>query len=360
MVRNGHKPTRTITTGAGQLDVQQPRVRDNSPDKANRAQFSSSILPPYLRRSKSIDELIPWLYLKGISSGDFPDALQAILGENAKGLSANVVVRLKEQWTKEHETWSRRDLSDKRYAYIWVDGIHVKIRLEDEGNQKQCMLVVMGATEDGQKELIAVMDGYRESEQSWHELLVDLKQRGLALAPTLATGDGALGFWAALRKVYPERREQRCWVHKTANVLNKMPKSVQPRAKSDLQEIWMAETRQDSEKAFDTFLEKYGSKYDAACACLEKDRDVLFTFYDFPAEHWKHLRTTNPIESTFATIRLRHKRTKGSGSRRTSLAMMFKLAQSAQKGWRKLNCHEKIIPLLNGKKFVNGVQQDAA
>ena len=360
VVRNGHKPTRTITTGAGQLDVQQPRVRDNSPDKANRAQFSSSILPPYLRRSKSIDELIPWLYLKGISSGDFPDALQAILGENAKGLSANVVVRLKEQWTKEHETWSRRDLSDKRYAYIWVDGIHVKIRLEDEGNQKQCMLVVMGATEDGQKELIAVMDGYRESEQSWHELLVDLKQRGLALAPTLATGDGALGFWAALRKVYPERREQRCWVHKTANVLNKMPKSVQPRAKSDLQEIWMAETRQDSEKAFDTFLEKYGSKYDAACACLEKDRDVLFTFYDFPAEHWKHLRTTNPIESTFATIRLRHKRTKGSGSRRTSLAMMFKLAQSAQKGWRKLNCHEKIIPLLNGKKFVNGVQQDAA
>ena len=201
VVRNGHKPTRTITTGAGQLDVQQPRVRDNSPDKANRAQFSSSILPPYLRRSKSIDELIPWLYLKGISSGDFPDALQAILGENAKGLSANVVVRLKEQWTKEHETWSRRDLSDKRYAYIWVDGIHVKIRLEDEGNQKQCMLVVMGATEDGQKELIAVMDGYRESEQSWHELLVDLKQRGLALAPTLATGDGALGFWAALRVV---------------------------------------------------------------------------------------------------------------------------------------------------------------
>ena len=206
VVRNGHKPTRTITTGAGQLDVQQPRVRDNSPDKANRAQFSSSILPPYLRRSKSIDELIPWLYLKGISSGDFPDALQAILGENAKGLSANVVVRLKEQWTKEHETWSRRDLSDKRYAYIWVDGIHVKIRLEDEGNQKQCMLVVLGATEDGQKELIAVMDGYRESEQSWHELLVDLKQRGLALAPTLATGDGALGFWAALRKVYPETR----------------------------------------------------------------------------------------------------------------------------------------------------------
>ena len=201
VVRNGHKPTRTITTGAGQLDVQQPRVRDNSPDKANRAQFSSSILPPYLRRSKSIDELIPWLYLKGISSGDFPDALQAILGENAKGLSANVVVRLKEQWTKEHETWSRRDLSDKRYAYIWVDGIHVKIRLEDEGNQKQCMLVVMDATEDGQKELIAVMDGYRESEQSWHELLVDLKQRGLALAPTLATGDGALGFWAALRVV---------------------------------------------------------------------------------------------------------------------------------------------------------------
>lgn len=360
VVRNGRKPARQITTGAGQLEVQQPRVRDNSPEKESRVQFSSAILPPYLRRSKSIDELIPWLYLKGISTGDFPEALQAILGENAKGLSPNVVVRLKEQWTQEYETWSRRDLSETRYVYIWVDGIHAKIRLEDEENQKQCMLVVMGATADGQKELLAVVDGYRESEQSWYEVLVDLKQRGLTLAPTLATGDGALGFWAALRKVYPETHEQRCWVHKTANVLNRMPKSVQPRAKRDLHEIYMAETRQQAEKAFDTFLEKYGPKYEAACECLRKDRDVLLTFYDFPAEHWAHLRTTNPIESTFATIRLRHKRTKGSGSRRTSLAMMFKLAQSAQKRWRKLNGHLKIIPLLEGKKFVDGVQQDAA
>lgn len=360
VVRNGRKPARQIVTGAGQLEVQQPRVRDNSPEKERRVHFESSILPPYLRRSKSIDELIPWLYLKGISTGDFGDALQTLLGEDAKGLSPNVVVRLKEQWTQEHESWSRRDLSGKRYVYIWVDGIHTKVRLEDEENQKQCILVVMGATADGTKELIAVVDGYRESEQSWYEILVDLKRRGLTIAPTLATGDGALGFWAALRKVYPETREQRCWVHKTANVLNYMPKSVQPRAKRDLHEIYLSETREEAEKAFDTFLEKYGLKYEAACQCLKKDRDELLAFYDFPAEHWMHLRTTNPIESTFATIRLRHRRTKGSGSRRTSLAMMFKLAQSAQKRWRKLNGHQQIIPLLEGKKFVNGVQQDAA
>ena len=336
VVGNGHLPARELHTGAGPLKVRQPRVRDNTPDPDKRVRFTSSILPPYLRRSKSIDELIPWLYLKGVSTGDFSEALQALLGKDGKGLSPNVIVRLKEQWCQEHEEWSRRDLSAKQYVYVWADGIHANIRLETPENRRQCLLVLMGARADGRKELIAVLDGYRESEQSWYELLIDLKQRGLKFAPKLATGDGALGFWAALRKVFPETREQRCWVHKTANVLNKMPKSVQPRAKADLHEIWMAETREQAYQAFDAFLEKYGPKYPAACECLRKDREVLLAFYDFPAEHWIHLRTTNPIESTFATIRLRHRRTKGSGTRRASLAMMFKLAQSAEKRWRRL------------------------
>jgi transposase-like protein len=360
VVGNGYKPARRIVTGAGALEVREPRVRDNSPNKHQRVQFSSAILPPYLRRSKAIEEFIPWLYLKGISTGDFSEALQTLLGEQAQGLSPNVIVRLKEQWTAEYEEWNRRDLTDKQYVYLWADGIYVNIRLEDTENKRQCLLVVMGATADGYKELLAVMDGYRESEQSWHELLIDLKQRGLTLAPQLATGDGALGYWAALRKVYPETREQRCWVHKTANVLNKMPKSVQPRAKADLHEIWMAETRESAHQAFDAFLEKYQAKYEDACACLNKDRDVLLAFYAFPAEHWKHLRTTNPIESTFATIRLRHRRTRGSGTRKTSLAMMFMLAQAAQKRWRRLNGHEHLRLLLQGRVFVDGVLQDAA
>jgi len=360
VVGNGYKPARRIVTGAGALEVREPRVRDNSPNKHARVQFSSAILPPYLRRSKAIEEFIPWLYLKGISTGDFSQALQTLLGEQAKGLSPNVIVRLKEQWTAEYEAWNRRDLTGRQYVYLWADGIYVNIRLEDTENKRQCLLVVMGATADGSKELLAVLDGYRESEQSWHELLIDLKQRGLTLAPQLATGDGALGFWAALRKVYPQTGAQRCWVHKTANVLNKMPKSVQARAKADLHEIWMAETRESANKAFAAFLEKYQAKYEDACACLQKDRDVLLAFYDFPAEHWKHLRTTNPIESTFATIRLRHRRTKGSGTRKTSLAMMFKLAQAAQKRWRRLNGHEHLVLLLQGRVFVDGVLQDAA
>jgi putative transposase len=360
VVRNGYKPTREIITGAGRLEIQQPRVRDNTSEKAKRVQFTSSILPPYLRRSKSIEELIPWLYLKGISTGDFKEALQSLLGEDTKGLSPNVIVRLKETWGQEYDQWSRRDLSDKHYVYVWADGIHVNVRLEDKENQRQCMLVLMGATPDGHKELIAVVDGYRESEQSWYELLVDLKHRGLKMEPKLAIGDGALGFWAALRKVFGKTREQRCWFHKMGNVLNKMPKSVQPKAKTALQEIWMAATREAARKAYQTFLEKYEAKYPEACACLKKDYDVLLTFYDFPAEHWRHLRTTNPIESTFATIRLRHRRTKGCGTRRASLTMMFKLAQSAQKKWRRLNGSEKIIPLMDGKTFVNGELQDAA
>jgi len=360
VVRNGYLPPREIVTGAGPLEVSQPRVRDKSADATERVRFSSSILPPYLRKSKSIEELIPWLYLKGISTGDFSEALQSLIGPNASGFSANVVVRLKEQWSQEYDTWSRRDLSGKHYVYIWADGIYANVRLEDEANSRQCLLVLMGATAEGEKELIAVIDGYRESKQSWMELLLDLKQRGLTIEPKLAIGDGALGFWAAVREVYTKTHEQRCWVHKTANVLNKMPKSVQPKAKADIHEIWQAETREMGNKAFDHFLEKYGAKYSDACECLKKDREALLTFYDFPAEHWGHLRTTNPIESTFATIRLRHRRTKGNGTRRASLTMMFKLAQAAQSKWRRLNGHQMITLLIQGRIFIDGILQLAA
>jgi putative transposase len=360
VVRNGHLPPREIVTGAGPLEIKQPRVRDKSADVAGRVRFSSSILPAYLRKSKAIEELIPWLYLKGISTGDFSEALQSLIGPSASGFSANVVVRLKEQWSQEYDTWSRRDLSEKHYVYLWADGIYANVRLEDEANSRQCLLVLMGATAEGEKELIAVIDGYRESKQSWMELLLGLKQQGLTIDPKLAIGDGALGFWAALREVYTKTREQRCWVHKTANVLNKMPKSVQPKAKADIHEIWQAETREMGNKAFDHFLEKYGAKYPDACQCLKKDREALLTFYDFPAEHWGHLRTTNPIESTFATIRLRHRRTKGNGTRRASLTMMFKLAQAAQSKWRRLNGHQLITLLIQGRIFVDGILQLAA
>ena len=359
VVKNGSLPAREIITGAGPIEVSQGRVRDNSAND-DRVQFTPSVLPAYLRRTDAIEELIPWLYLKGISTNDFGEALQSLVGERAKGLSANVIVRLKDQWSDEYDRWSERDLSDKRYVYIWADGIYAKVRLEDDANQKQCMLVLMGATADGKKELIAILDGYRESKQSWRELLLGLKNRGLQDAPKIAVGDGALGFWAALREVFPETKEQRCWVHKTANVLNKMPKSVQPKAKADLHEIWQAETKANANKAFDQFLEKYRAKYESACECLSKDRGPLLSFYDFPAEHWGHLRTTNPIESTFATIRLRHRKTKGNGTRRASLAMMFKLAQSASKKWRRLRCHEKIPFVLEGREFKDGIMQEIA
>ena len=360
VVKNGSLPAREILTGAGAIKVKQGRVRDNAAASADRVQFTPSVLPAYLRRTDAIEELIPWLYLKGISTSDFGEALQALVGEKAKGLSANVVVRLKEQWSTEYDEWMKRDLSGKQYVYLWADGIHVKVRLEDDARKKQCILVLMGATADGQKELIAVLDGYRESEQSWSELLLGLKQRGLTETPKIAVGDGALGFWAALRKIFPETKEQRCWVHKTANVLNNMPKSVQPKAKSDIHEIWQAETKADAETAFDHFLEKYDAKYRKACECLRKDRDVLLTFYDFPAEHWGHLRTTNPIESTFATIRLRHRKTKGNGTRRASLAMMFKLAQSASKKWIRLRSYEKITLVIEGRSFKDGIMQESA
>ncbi len=358
VVRNGHAAERELQTGLGAIPVKQPRVNDKRfDDHGNRLRFSSRLLPPYLRTTKSIEELIPWLYLRGISTGDFSQALAALLGPEAPGLSASTVVRLKQVWQQDHEAWSKRSLADKRYVYWWVDGIYFNIRLEED---RQCILVVMGATESGKKELIAIQDGFRENEQSWTELLLDLKARGLDTGPQLAVGDGALGFWKALRKVYGESREQRCWVHKTGNVLNKLPKGKQAKAKSMLHEIWMAETRQDACKAFDLFVESYQVKYPKAVTCLTKDRDVLLAFYDFPAEQWMHIRTTNPIESTFATVRLRTKRTKGSGSRAACLAMVFKLTMCAEKTWRTLNGSTLLPDVIRGVQFVDGIKEEAA
>ncbi len=361
VVRNGQLPARTIQTGVGPVEVQQPRVNDKRIDQnGRRIRFSSKILPPYLRRTKSIDELIPWLYLKGISTGDFTEALEALLGPQAPGLSATNIVRLKESWQQQWASWSRRSLEGKHYVYLWADGVYFNIRLEDPGNNKQCILVLMGATQAGKKELIAIGEGYRESAQSWRELLLDVKNRGLSQAAKLATGDGALGFWAALREIYPATQEQRCWVHKTANVLNKMPKSIQGKAKSMLHDIWMAETRADAHKAFELFTTTFQAKYPKAIECLAKDRDVLLSFYDFPAEHWVHLRTTNPIESTFATVRLRTGRTKGCGSRATCLTMVFKLTQCAERRWHRLQGSELISQVIEGVKFVDGVKELAA
>jgi len=327
IVRHGHLPEREIMTGIGSVAVRQPRVRDREAVGGERIRFSPTILPPYARRTKSLEVLIPILYLKGISTGDFEEALAALLGKDAGGLSASTIARLKEAWIDEHARWCDRDLSTKRYVYFWVDGIHVQARLEDDA---QCLLVIIGATPEGKKELVGLIDGVRESAQSWKELLLDLKRRGLATGPELAVADGALGFWKALPEVWPKTREQRCWVHKTANVLNRLPKSLQGKAKRALQNIWMAETRNDAEAALDTFAEIYGTKYDKAVECLTKDRNVLLAFYDFPAEHWAHLRTTNPIESTFATVRHRTTRSKGCLSNKTALAMVFKLVEGAQ------------------------------
>lgn len=357
VVRNGHCPERSVQTPIGDVPVKRPRVNDRRTDaEGARIRFTSQILPPYLRRSKSIEALLPWLYLKGISTGDFSEALVALLGEGASGLSASTIVRLKAVWEEDFRNWSERDLSRKRYVYVWVDGIHFNVRLEGE---RQCILVVMGATENGTKELLAVHDGVRESQQSWSEVLLDLKARGLVEDPKVAVGDGALGFWQALPKVWPTTRAQRCWCHKMGNVLNKLPKSAQPYAKSLLQQIWMAETKKDAEKAFDHFIATYKAKYPRATECLAKDREDLLVFYDFPAEHWAHLRTTNPIESTFATVRLRTKRTKGSGSRIACLTMVFMLAKSAEAKWRKLNGYELLGDVIRGVKFVDGIREAA-
>jgi putative transposase len=331
-------------------------VHDRRPAD-QREPFHSKLLPPYLRKTKSIEELIPYLYLKGISTGDFQEALAAILGPECPGLSATTIVRLKAIWEQEYGQWSTRSLAGQEYVYVWADGIHTNIRLEDD---RQCILVLMGATKDGKKELIAMTDGHRESAQSWRELLLDVKRRGLTIDPKLAVGDGALGFWKAVAEVFPATKEQRCWVHKTANVLNKLPKNKQAKAKHMIHQIWMADTRENANKAFDAFLEDYQAKYANACECLIKDRDVLLAFYDFPAEHWRHLRTTNPIESTFATIRLRHRRTKGSGSRIASLTMMFKLAESAARRWRMLNGHELLPDVIEGVVFQDGLRLDQA
>jgi putative transposase len=359
VVRNGYSPERSIQTGIGPVQIRQPRVNDQRVDaEGNRIRFSSKILPPYLRRTRSIDELIPWLYLKGVSTGDFTEALSALLGPDAAGLSATNIVRLKASWQQEWKDWSRRDLAGRHYVYVWADGIHFNVRLEDAGNQGQCILVLMGATAEGKKELIALTEGYRESEQSWKELLLDVQARGLAVPPKLAIGDGALGFWAALEKVWPQTRQQRCWVHKTANVLNKMPKHVQGKAKGMLHEIWMAETKADAEAAFDLFGVTFEAKYPKAAACLAKDREKLLAFYDFPAEHWRHIRTTNPIESTFATVRLRTGKTKGCGSRMACLTMVFKLAQSAERHWRKLNGSTVLPEVIRGVRFVDGIRHE--
>jgi putative transposase len=356
VVRNGHKPPRTILSGLGPIEVKQPRVNDRRVDENGvRFRFTSRILPPYLRKTKSIEELVPWLYLKGISTSEMDDAL-VHLGFDGRGLSATSVTRMTETWQHEYDDWSKRDLSGKHYVYLWADGLYFGCRLSDD---RPCVLVLMGTTQDGTKELIAVVDGQRESEASWTAVLLDLKDRGLIVPPKLATGDGSLGFWLALAKVFPQTRHQRCWVHKTANALNKLPKSQHAAARAALHEIWMSATREDATTAFARFIEVYGTKWPKAADCLEKDRAELLAFYDFPAEHWQHLRTSNPIESTFATVRLRTYRTKGPGSRKAGLAMAFKLALKAQKTWRKLNGSAKLQDLIDGIVFVDGIRKAA-
>jgi transposase-like protein len=353
LVRHGHLPEREIMTGIGPVAVRCPRVRDRVGEGSERIRFSSAILPPYARRSKSLEVLIPILYLKGVSTGDFEEALVALLGKDAGGLSAATVGRLKEAWSEEHARWSKRDLSAKRYVYFWVDGIHVQARLEEAA---QCLLVIIGATPEGKKELVGLIDGVRESAQSWRELLLDLKRRGLAIGPELAVADGALGFWKAVEQVWPQTRGQRCWVHKTANVLNKLPKSQHSKAKRALQEIWMAETKKDALAAFDVFVETWGVKYDKAVECLIKDRHALLAFYDLPAEHWKHLRTSNVIESAFATVRHRTVRSKGCLSNKTALAMIFKLAEAAERSWRRLDGHNQLPKIILGVRFADGIE----
>ena len=349
VVRNGHLPEREIVSGIGAIKVRQPRVRHRDGGR-----FTSAILPRFMRRTPSVDALIPALYLKGISSGDFAEALAAILGEKASGLSATNIVRLKAGWEADYKAWSQRDLSQKRYVYWWADGVYFNVRLDEE---RTCVLVLIGATEDGTKELLAVVDGYRESTQSWRELLGQLKRLGLTSAPKLAIGDGSLGFWNALQEEYGPVAQQRCWVHKAANILDKMPKSVQGKAKQLIHEMYLAPTRKAALAAYDQFISSYQTKFPKACECLQKDKEVLFTFYDFPAQHWSHLRTSNPIESTFATVRLRTHRTKGSGSRIATLTMVFKLALEAQKHWRRLNGPELVAKVVIGVQFVDGEEQ---
>jgi putative transposase len=354
LVRHGHGPERQVQTGIGPVAVRRVKLRDRGAgEAAERIRFTSSILPRWARRTPSLDALLPVLYLRGVSMGDFQEALGALLGEDAPNLSPSVVARLRGEWEADHARWQRRDLSARRYVYLWADGVYLQARMEP---QAECMLVLIGATPEGRKELVGFQVGMRESAQSWRELLVDLKARGLAIAPELATGDGALGFWKALEGVWPTTRHQRCTVHKTANVLDKLPKSVQPAAKADLREVWMAPDRATAEAAIVTFTEKYGAKYEKAAACLLKDRNALLTFYDFPAEHWDHLRTSNPIESVFATVRHRTVRTKGALSQDTARLMVFKLVMAAAKTWHKLKGENQLPKVIQGVTFNNGVE----
>ncbi len=352
VVRNGYLPEREIQTGIGPVKVRVPKVRDKS---GQGIKFNSSLLPPYLRKTKSVEDVLPWLYLKGISTGDFQEALQALLGSKAKGLSASTISRCKRIWEEEHEKWSRRNLKNKRYVYIWADGTYFNVRSDDA---RQCILVIIGVTEQGRKEFIAIEDGYRESEQSWSELLLRLKGQGLKHSPKLAVGDGALGFWKALSKEFPKTVHQRCWVHKTANVLNKLPKVVQPKVKQALHEIWMAPTKKDAVKAFDIAISTYSDKYPKAIMCLNKNREEMLAFYDFPATHWQHIRTSNPIESTFATVRLRTAKTRGCVARHTILAMVYKLGQSAQIKWRRLRGFKLLAEVIRGVQFKDGERID--
>ena len=360
VVLHGAGPERSIQTGIGPLPVRRPKVRDRATDApaGEKVRFISGILPRWARRSRSLDALLPILYLRGVSTGDFQEALSALLGSDAPNLSPGVITRLTAGWEQEYDRWRRRDLSARRYVYIWADGVYLQARMEP---QAECMLVIIGATPEGRKELVGFQVGVRESAQSWRELLVDLKARGLAAAPEIAVGDGALGFWKALEEVFPGARHQRCWVHKVANVLNKVPKSMAPAVKSDLRDIWQAETRAAAEAAVDTFAEKYGTKYDKAVACLTRDRDALLAFFDFPAEHWDHLRTANPIESVFATVRHRTIRTKGALSQKTAKLMVFALVRAASKQWRRLQGAKQLPLVIEGVTFTDGVaDRDAA
>ena len=356
VVRHGHGPERPVQTGVGPVVVRRAKLRDRGAGEeagGERIRFTSAILPRWARRTRSLDALLPILYLRGISMGDFGEALGALLGKDAPNLSPSVVARLRDEWQADHARWQRRDLSARHYVYLWADGIYLQARMEP---QAECMLVLIGATPEGKKELVGFQVGVRESAQSWRELLVDLKARGLAIAPELATSDGALGFWKALEAAFPSTRHQRCWVHKTSNVLNKLPKSVQPAAKQDLREIWQAPDRATAEAAITTFAEKYAAKYEKAVTCLLKDRDALLTFYDFPAEHWDHLRTSNPIESVFATVRHRTVRSKGALSQDTARLMVFKLVMTAAKTWRRLKGENQLPKVVQGVRFRNGVE----
>ncbi len=347
VVRNGYLPKRMIQTGLGELEIKVPKTRDRS---GNGHHFTSALLPPYLKRTKTMEEFIPWLYLKGISTGDMQPALEALLGDGTKGLSPSVVSNLKQQWETDYGLWRKRDLSGRRYVYVWVDGIYCNVRMDD----KLCLLVVIGSDETGRKEVLAVVDGYRESEASWLEVIEQLEYQGFQGQPKLVIADGALGFWKAAAKRWPESAQQRCWVHKTANVLNKVPKAIQPKMKEALHDIWQADTRDAAYKAFDSTINRFETKYPAAMQCLAKDKDSMLAFYDFPAMHWQHIRTTNPIESVFATVRLRTNKTKNCGSRQTTLAMAYKLLTTAQKKWQRLRGYKLLADVIDGVKFEDG------